>query len=91
MTANRCWVQHGDGPLFHYNPADEQGNPLDGWDEVPTKMDDPFEVQLRAFVRSVVSGSDYSPDWCDAVRTHRWVEAAYESAHSGREVSIEAP
>ncbi len=91
VTANRCWVQHGDGPLFHYDPAAEQGNPLDGWEEVPTMMADPFEVQLRAFVRSVVSGGDYSPDWCDAVRTHRWVEAAYESARSGREASIEAP
>ena len=89
VTANRCWMQRGDGPLFSYDPAAEQGDPLDGWDSVPTTAVDPFEVQLRGFVRSVATGSDYTPDWHDALRTHRWVEAAYESDQSGREVSIQ--
>ncbi len=89
ITANRCWVQRGGGPLFFYDPAAEQGDPMDGWTPVPTTPRDPFEVQLRAFVRCAATGADYSPDWTEAVRTHRWVEAAYESAASGREVSID--
>ena len=91
VTANRCWVQRGDGPLFHYDPAAEQDDPLDGWEPVETTPTDPFEVQLRTFVRSVVTGDSYSPDWSEAVRTHRWVEAAYESNESGHETRIENP
>ncbi len=89
ITANRCRVQRGDGPLFSYDPAAEQPDVLAGWQEIETTPLDPFETQLRTFVRSIVGGAPYSPDWNEAVRTHRWVDAAYESNESGREVAIE--
>ena len=85
VTANRCWVQRGDGPLFQYDPAAEQENPLSGWEELPTVSVDPFEVQLRSFIQSIHTGNRYSPDWNEALRTHQLIEAAYRSAESGRE------
>ena len=85
VTANRCWVQRGDGPLFQYDPAAEQEDPLSGWEELPTVRVDPFEAQLRAFIRSIHTGQPYSPDWNEALRTHQLIEAAYRSAETGRE------
>jgi len=86
VTANRAWVQRGDGPLFSYDPAAEQADVMAGWTPLPVTPADPFEVQLRDFVRAIHAGAAYRPDWNDAVRTHRLIEAAYESARTGREV-----
>ena len=55
---------------------------------MPLQPEDPFEVQLRGFLQALVSGDDYRPDWEDAVVAHRLIEAAYESASTGRAVDV---
>ncbi len=75
---------------FSYDPTRVQRGFDEGWESVPLQPEDPFEVQLRGFLEAVVSGGDYSPDWEDAVTTHRLIEAAYESASAGRAVDVRA-
>ena len=73
---------------FSYDPTRVQRGFDEGWDRVPLQPEDPFEVQLRGFLEALVSGSAYRPDWDDAVVTHRLIEAAYESARTGRAVDV---
>ena len=73
---------------FSYDPTRVQRGFDEGWDRVPLQPEDPFEVQLRGFLEALVSGGAYRPDWEDAVVTHRLIEAAYESARTGRAVDV---
>ena len=73
---------------FSYDPTRVQRGFDEGWERVPLQPEDPFEVQLRGFLEALVSGSAYRPDWEDAVVTHRLIEAAYESARTGRAVDV---
>jgi predicted dehydrogenase len=73
---------------FSYDPTRVQSGFQEGWDSVALEPDDPFEVQLRGFLEAVITGRPYKPDWEDALVTHRLIEAAYESAGSGRAVDV---
>ena len=75
---------------FSYDPTRVQSGFDEGWEKVPLHPEDPFEVQLRGFLEALVSGDDYRPDWGDAVTAHRLIEAAYESASTGRAVDVRA-
>ena len=75
---------------FSYDPTRVQRGFDEGWESVSLQPEDPFEVQLRGFLEALVSGDDYRPDWGDAVTAHRLIEAAYESASTGRAVDVRA-
>jgi predicted dehydrogenase len=72
---------------FSYNPTRQQTGYEEGWETVPLEPANPFEVQLRNFIAAIISGQPCKPDWEDAVATHRLIEAAYESADTGRAVT----
>lgn len=73
---------------FSYDPTRVQRGFDEGWESLPLRPEDPFEVQLRGFLAAVVSGNGYCPDWNDAVVAHRLIEAAYESASTGRAIDV---
>ncbi len=73
---------------FSYDPTRVQSGFEEGWDRVPLKPEDPFELQLRGFLNALVSGDAYKPDWQDAVIAHRLIEAAYEASATGMAVDV---
>ncbi|HLG51604.1 MAG TPA: Gfo/Idh/MocA family oxidoreductase [Chloroflexota bacterium] len=75
---------------FRYDPTRRQTGYEEGWEVIPLPEVDPFEVQLRNFLTAVITGRPCKPDWEDAVTTQRLIEAAYESARSGRAVDTRA-
>ena len=75
-------------PGFRYDPTQLQADPMSGWESVALESDDPFETQLRAFLKAIVTGAPVRPDWEDGVRALELVEAAYESADHGRAVLV---
>jgi predicted dehydrogenase len=75
-------------PGFRYDPTRPQADPLAGWESVSLQPADPFAVQLGAFLRGILTGKPVKPDWEDATRTLHLVEAAYESAATGRRVVL---
>lgn len=52
---------------------------------------DPYAVMLGEFLAAVGQGQDAGPDGAAGVRTLRVVQAAYESARTGRPVDVNAP
>lgn len=83
-------LQAGGSALFRYDPTRKQDPSLDDWESQPVEPADPFEVQLRDFIEAVGATRQPIPNWRDAVRTMRLIEAAYESAAHDRVVSVEA-
>ena len=61
---------------------------MSGWESIALAGGDPFEIQLRAYLESIVTGAPVRPDWEDGVRALELVEAAYESAEHGRRVLV---
>lgn len=77
-----------DTPGFRYDPTQLQADPMTGWELVALAGGDPFEIQLRAYLEGIVTGTPAKPDWEDGVRALELVEAAYESAETGRRVQV---
>ena len=75
-------------PGFRYDPTQLQADPMTGWESIALAGGDPFEIQLRAFLKAIVTGAPVRPDWEDGVRALELVEAAYESVEHGRAVLV---
>ena len=75
---------------FSYDPTQRQTGYEEGWQAIPLEPQNPFEVQLRNFLTAVITDKRCKPDWEDGVASHRLVEAAYESARTGRAVRVDA-
>ena len=75
---------------FSYDPTRVQTGYDEGWEPVALDPVNPFETQLRNFLKAIVTGRRCKPDWEDAVVTHRMIEAAYDSAKTGNAVPINA-
>lgn len=67
------------------------------WAEIPTVLPSsgdvahhPFNGQIEALVANIVDGTPILPDLDDAMKTHRLIFAADESARSGRAVLLKS-
>ena len=80
--------EHAQTPLFTYDPTERQTGYGEGWQPVALQAQDPFEVQLRNFLRAIITDEPCEPDWEDGVINQRLVEAAYEAARSGQAVNV---
>lgn len=81
-------VRGGGDTLYRYDPTRRQEPGLADWAEVVVEPSDPFVVQLREFITAIGTGVQPVPNWRHAVRTMRLIEAAYESAETGRAVEV---
>ncbi len=79
---------HGRTADFSDDPTRQQTGYEEGWEPVPLEPVNPFEGQLRNFITAIIAGRPCKPDWEDAVATHRLIQAAYESADTGRAVTF---
>lgn len=87
FSFNDLRIQREEGAaLFSYDPTVVQADPTQGWDRMALQAANPFSVQLESFLRSIVTGEAYAPDWGDALINQRLIEVAYESMASGRAV-----
>jgi predicted dehydrogenase len=86
---NALHVQReGAAGLFSYDPTQAQEGYGEGWTPVELTRRDPIAVQLRDFLRGIITGRPAKPDWEDAVLNQRLIEAAYESARTGCRVMV---
>ncbi|MEW6047571.1 MAG: Gfo/Idh/MocA family oxidoreductase [Bacillota bacterium] len=67
-------------PLFRFDPTEVQQSWQDGWETIELPRLDPFEVQLEGFLKGILAGTPFRPDWHDAVTTQEWIERAYAAA-----------
>lgn len=83
-------AQLSDAPLDRFVPTGTgPADPWSGWEARPLSAANPFALQLAGFLAAVRSGAPFQPNWHTGLRCEQLIALAYQSASTGRMLSLE--
>ncbi|MGQ9553493.1 MAG: Gfo/Idh/MocA family protein [Anaerolineae bacterium] len=85
FSYDRLYQQLGTEAMHSFVPFGAiSDDPLSEWNPVPLPVSNPFRLQLEGFLRAVITGAPFEPNWHTALVNERLLELAYRSAREGR-------